>query len=157
MNWLVVSLVLAFSIVLISVVTADNTFTTCLNETTEQRNTCIRLLTNGDTKTIDIEENITCDEGCSNTLKGCRWDSLVQVEYSAGIMGGFLILSILGLWVSAKMESSIFLGILPIVSVLSVFVAITDVFGTGYRAIFLAFTLVPIGLMFSGMFREVEE
>lgn len=157
MNYIAFALFLVFSLFFIHSVKADNTFSTCLNSTTKQTNTHIRLLANEDITTIDIEENTTCDGGCSNTLKGCRWDDLTQVEYSAGLMGGFLVISIFGLYISAKMESPMFMAILPIISVLSVLVGITDVFGDAYRTIFLAFAFIPIGLMFSGMFKEVEE
>ncbi len=156
MEWLILGLVLTFSLVFLTSVKADESFTTCLNDTTKRTRTYMTITGSG-SDTVIVDENVTCSDGCSDTLNDCRWDALTQVIYSGGLMGGFLVFSILSMYISMKMESPIFMGILPIVSVLSVFVAITDVFGTGYRAIFLGFTFIPMGLMLSALTKEVED
>ena len=142
-----------FSLVL---TTADESYNICLNETTKQTKDYITI-TGTEDRVLDIQENVTCANGCSDTLQDCRWDGLTQVGYTGVIITGLLVISILGLFVSAKTKSNIFLAILPTISVLSLLIAVTDVFLTEYRAIFLAYVLVPAGLLYSGIFKEVED
>lgn len=109
---------------------------TCIDTNTLQKNCTLNVGGND----VEISEEKTCSDGCSDTLKSCRPTIPVQL----GLIGVFMLFVIVLLIYGKEMR--IFkLTILSVSSLASLMFGAGDLFTTPYNTIFLAFGMLLIG------------
>ena len=73
-----------------------DTVTTCLNSNTMQRNTTKQLIIDSNVTDIFVNENVTCQYGCSNSQ--CQEASILNITMFSVIFGGGLIMMLISAW-----------------------------------------------------------
>lgn len=98
----------------------------------------------GNTTYINISKDSPCVNGCSETLNDCRPDDFIQVVYAFLIISGVIMFCSIGMYVSEKTDTMIYVATNTIATILMIMMIVTDVFNAAYRTIFLASAFIPL-------------
>jgi len=129
----------------------------CISDDILQVNLTYHINTNGNATSVEIAKEKYCPDGCSYTLNDCRSDPYTEAIYAFILLGGVLVYCMISLYTSVKTGTGIYVLMLLIASLLVVVIALTDVFSTMYRTIFLGFAFIPASLIAFAYMRHKKE
>jgi len=129
----------------------------CINSTAVRMTFDFSLTSSGNATSYDYFQEHECSSGCSYTLNTCRFDTYTEALYAFGLIGGVLVFCTIALFISDKTGTGIYIALLMIATVLSIVIALTDVFSAMYRTIFLGFAFLPSMLILFSYWRDKGE
>jgi len=119
-NKLLISIIILF---LVTPVLAQNSFISCVDNTTAQKNITLNVNISGKTIITTTAETITCPYGCDNTTGGineCNPDPIEQVQFMIVPIFVLSILSLLFAYLGVKLSEAH-----GVVSIFLMFISLT--------------------------------
>lgn len=130
----------------------------CIDENTLRVNrTEICCSDNATFNTTEVVEYFVCTNGCSSTLGACRPNEVNEALYTFIIVAGILSFCALGMFISERTDTEMYVATHVLASILTIILAVTDAFTARYRTIFLAVAFIPLSFIVFVYLRTKKE